>query len=401
MAAEKESRGGREKGETGYEIFTLIGPAYPSTNSPDTLQMVAGLGPIPSKKTLAICLCYIFSIPEEHESMQDKPEGSHEQAQADPSPPPLAPIPPANPPPVPPIGGQGTTSKSGDEQPHNPPPEDKLMKNDKVMIALTIAIALGTIVSAGAIVLQWREMVGGGKQTDKIIAAANINADAATKSAKAAQDFATNAGHINTAMGKAVEKLNLQAAATKSVADQALSQAAIATGQLQVMQTDERAWLEFRIPQSQAAGDAGLPMASGQPLDLPIQVMNSGKTVARNVVIDVFVEILDASQEASLENVYELANHKHERGVTGTIFPNADYKLQVTRRWDKGGIGPVTVPELTSLHEGRSYISTYGIITYDDVFNKHHWTKFCMWGHTPKGAFNAKTCTAFNSVGDN
>jgi hypothetical protein len=354
------------------------------------------------QKNLEIRLCYLLSIVEDHESMQDKPEGGHEQAQVAPtSPPPLAPIPPANISPVPLIAGQDTTSKGGDEQPRNPPPEDKFTKNDKVMIGLTVAIALGTIVSAGAIVLQWREMVGGGKQTDKIIAAANINADAATKSAKAAQDFATNAGNINTAMGKAVEKLNLQAAATKSVADQALSQAAIASGQLQVMQTDERAWLEFRIQQPQAAGDVSLPTTSGQPLDLPIQIMNSGKTVARNVVIDVFVEILDSSQEASLDNVSDLANHRHERSTTGTIFPNADYKLHVTRHWDKGEIGLVTARELTSLHESKSYISTYGIITYDDVFNKHHWTKFCFWGHSPKGVFNAKKCTAFNGVGDN
>jgi Spy/CpxP family protein refolding chaperone len=41
------------------------------------------------------------------------------------------------------------------------------------MVRATCVIALGTLVSAGAIVLQWREMVGGGTQTDQIISAAN------------------------------------------------------------------------------------------------------------------------------------------------------------------------------------------------------------------------------------
>jgi hypothetical protein len=321
--------------------------------------------------------------------MDEKKDAAQEENQTAPE------IPPPAPPPIDPP-----------QPPPNPSPEKddgpkKMSKSEKIMVWATCVIAAGTLVSAAAIFEQWREMVGGGKQTDQIIAAANINAIAATKSAKAAQDFATNAGNINAAMGKAVEKLNLQAAATKSVADQALSQAAIATGQLQVMQADERAWLEFRIQKPQAGGDVGPRVSSGQPLDLPVQIMNSGKTVARNVVMDIFVDILDASQEANLDNVADLTNHHHERSTTGTIFPSADYKVQITRYRDKGGVGPITVPEFIALNEGRSYISTYGIITYDDVFNKHRWTKFCQWGwmNASKGGFSAKKCTAFNSVG--
>src|ERR1035438_10389785 len=48
-----------------------------------------------------------------------------------------------------------------------------MSKSEKIMVWATCVIAAGTLVSAGAIYLQWREMVGGGTQTDKMINAAN------------------------------------------------------------------------------------------------------------------------------------------------------------------------------------------------------------------------------------
>jgi ElaB/YqjD/DUF883 family membrane-anchored ribosome-binding protein len=60
-----------------------------------------------------------------------------------------------------------------DPAPENDEKHQKMSKSEKIMVWATCVIAAGTLVSAGAIYLQWREMVGGGTQTDKMINAAN------------------------------------------------------------------------------------------------------------------------------------------------------------------------------------------------------------------------------------
>ena len=44
--------------------------------------------------------------------------------------------------------------------------------------------------------------------------------------------------------------------------------------------------------------------------------------------------------------------------------------------------------------QGKAYLAIYGIITYDDVFGAHHWTKFCTWPAT-NGVFHTYECTQF------
>src|ERR1700722_5812630 len=94
--------------------------------------------------------------------------------------------PPVNPPPNPPAPAP--------EQGKDP---DKITKSDRIMIAATIVIAFGTLVSAGAICFQWYEMHLGGNDTKALVGYASRQAaDAdkikasADKSAQASRDFA-------------------------------------------------------------------------------------------------------------------------------------------------------------------------------------------------------------------
>ena len=59
-----------------------------------------------------------------------------------------------------------------------------------------------------------------------------------------------------------------------------------------------------------------------------------------------------------------------------------------------------TSPKITAIADGKSYVAIYGIITYDDVFGDHHWTKFCSWPAI-NGVFHTYQCTQFNSVDAN
>lgn len=97
--------------------------------------------------------------------------------------------------------------------------------SDALMIVLTGWIALGTMVSAIAIAFQWHEMHIGGKDTTRI-------ADASEKQTLAAQKFADSAKEINTGIGTAVDKLNIQAEQTRNLARHAAIQADIMRRQL-------------------------------------------------------------------------------------------------------------------------------------------------------------------------
>jgi len=124
-------------------------------------------------------------------------------------------------------------NSSGDGQPSARPPispvpnppaidsdyrREKMSKTDKIMVVATIFIAIGTLVSAGAICFQWYEMHAGGRDTSTI-------ASASERNAKAAEGFAASAAGINTKLDSAVGKLNDQAGATHDLAVAAGKQA--------------------------------------------------------------------------------------------------------------------------------------------------------------------------------
>jgi hypothetical protein len=96
-------------------------------------------------------------------------------------------------------------------EPEGEQPREKMSTSDWIMSIATVVIALGTIVSAAAIGLQWREMVNGGADTAAIKVAAQKQADAA-------QHFADTAASINAGIGGAVEKLDAQSRAAQETA---------------------------------------------------------------------------------------------------------------------------------------------------------------------------------------
>ena len=89
---------------------------------------------------------------------------------------------------------------------------------------------------------------------------------------------------------------------------------------------------------------------------------------------------------------------------SGFVAPNEPYEplTRLTERnvpADKPAAPVKVTQELRDqLKIGDSYIVTYGEITYNDVFGKHHWIKFCAFG--PRTAFTDtkfhKQCVDYN-----
>jgi hypothetical protein len=173
----------------------------------------------------------------------------------------------------------------------------------------------------------------------------------------------------------------------------------------QAMKIDQRAWLESRDENSR---DADTPerhrfaesIQSGQPVNYPLHVINSGKTPAKNITVHIFVLILPASQGPPLEWVDHTAEHPHELLESGILFPNSAARPLMSRVANNGIAIFATDDEAKAIKEGASYVAAFGVIRYDDVFKVSHTTRFCDWDTAKPGIdsakFDTRKCAQFN-----
>ena len=175
------------------------------------------------------------------------------------------------------------------------------------------------------------------------------------------------------------------------------------TSQLNVMQNDERAWIEIK------RGDDPGEVTSGQKVRWALRPANIGKTPAKNIQMRLAVELLPRLQKANLRCV-EPSYTKFcslTSIISGIMYPNAGLDLPTLPApllAEQGGDRLITAAEADAWNSGNEYIAVYGTIEYDDVFQTHHWAKFCYW-HSPPGydfqTYSAQECTEYNSVDNN
>jgi uncharacterized repeat protein (TIGR01451 family) len=192
------------------------------------------------------------------------------------------------------------------------------------------------------------------------------------------------------------------AAFTLALAVTGIYQYVVINRQLDAMRKDQRAWLEFQTTPDKPGMDlANITITSGQPVTYPVRVVNIGKTPARNIIMKIYVDIVDASREPPLDRAENGgSSYPHGLLTAGIIFPNADFKQPVARPAKDGSLLLATESEVSAIKDARAYLAVYGVITYDDVFNAHHWTKFCSW-QSAGGTFHTYQCTQYNNVDNN
>jgi len=279
----------------------------------------------------------------------DEKEDAQRPAESAPAATPSPIPPPIDPPPV-----AESAASEGDQAP------EKMSKSDLIMSLATIVIALGTIVSAAAICLQWREMVNGGADTTAI-------KNAAEKQACAAQQFSDSAKLINDNVSAAVQKLGEQADNSRMF-----------------FKADERAWVEIgRIDKTVYPPDSGTGMTSFT-VKFDLYFKNVGKTLAR----DVRISVIDTNAGEDL-----MYNRKGIRMFQDQLF----------RGWKqaKGINPPESVPGPQTLAPGEQsivpvhsagaqpkygrYSYVMGRIRYLDTFGANHWKHFCYFVSDERG----------------
>jgi hypothetical protein len=154
---------------------------------------------------------------------------------------------------------------------------DRISKSDRIMIAATIFIAFGTLVSAGAICFQWYEMHTGAVDTKNLADAAGAQVILTTNLAiiGAAQEAETKelAGHMKD-----------QADATRQLASDTEASTSLAQ---QSLHTSERAYIFPELVITEGPHNCNAPGGSNRLLlnCASFSYRNFGKTPAINVVV--------------------------------------------------------------------------------------------------------------------
>jgi hypothetical protein len=243
-------------------------------------------------------------------------------------------VPPPVPPPVDPP-----------QPPPNPDPEryenpKKMSKSEKIMVWATCVIAAGTLVSAGAICFQWREMVNGGVDTAAIKIAAQKQADAA-------QQFADTAEDINGSIGDAVKKLDAQAKGTQRSANAAKSAAVTAD---KVLHVSERAYVV-----------AGQPTIDIETKYITLPIENSGRIPSgkvRAIIHEVTIDGVNPAAVLSVKYPVTEAHWKHQEMESVPVTTNQTMSFTIF----------VPAINVKYLNDGREQIFIVGVITYSDGF---------------------------------
>lgn len=175
----------------------------------------------------------------------------------------------------------------------------------------------------------------------------------------------------------------------------------ITNRQLDVMRNDERAWIKVNVVKvHDSTGDHSPIIANtGTPAIVPLTIENTGKTVAKNIDLYTYVEVLDYFQEPSLGWVDNNPKHASAHSFTGLFFPSDTQTFQVTRVGNDHRNQIVTQEESDGLDRAHKYIAVFGVAYYDDVFKVRHWTKFCV-PFSYGGSYDFGNCVAFNSEGE-
>jgi hypothetical protein len=153
---------------------------------------------------------------------------------------------------------------------------------------------------------------------------------------------------------------------------------------------DERAWLNIRHDSPFKEGSHAPPDLVSGLVD-KVQLVNVGKTAARNLRLLCKAEVLSSSTAPSFD--YTKNGSSATRGL---LFQGDTITLEF------GSANEISKEQGVSLLAGESYIAFYGVVAYDDIFGKPHETRICWWRHFHANmTASARSCTDYNYTDGN
>jgi hypothetical protein len=169
------------------------------------------------------------------------------------------------------------------------------------------------------------------------------------------------------------------AVATVVYALVSIRQLTIMDRQLEQSRLDQRAWV--------GPVEALMPKSAESPEPhLGVKIMNSGKTPARKLRSQISTQYLPAGAE--FVPIYKDVSMKPSISV---IQPGMRINLL-----SLATLGIMTRQEMDGVRAGRNILYLYGLLTYEDIFGRPHWTKFCLYLQKDLTGFSV--CDIYNDA---
>ena len=156
---------------------------------------------------------------------------------------------------------------------------------------------------------------------------------------------------------------------------------------------DERAWMAFKFV------EGSLTLTIGQSFLVPTELVNTGKTPAKNVHGNIVVGVFRKGEPLDFSYSPGHANYEVR---AGTLFPSG--KIVETFEAIKHGQEHAesivfTAPLKDEIFNAQSLIVVHGRIIYNDIFGTEHWTTYCRYVLHPE--LISEECTRHNDTDDN
>jgi hypothetical protein len=182
---------------------------------------------------------------------------------------------------------------------------------------------------------------------------------------------------------------------------------------------DERPWLRLRFAGEENQGfHPVVSFSRFQPVSIPSEFMNVGKSPALKIQAAVIVEIVPMGQDPALpEDKQDISRpgQAAPRGtvfigtktggefLSGVIYSNQPAGFNATRvQYKNGSVIPWTLgdDEFKDLQGQKAFIAIWGKVWYSDVFGIEHWAKFCsVTGIDPQ--LKNRRCAEYNDADSN
>lgn len=259
---------------------------------------------------------------------------------------------------------------------------------NKALVISSFLMAFGTLFYAGAASVQvWimkRNAHDASVQAEKLIIAAQTQASAARQNAEAADRFSTSAANINTGIGTAGQKLDLQADELDASVKQAARLAAAAEKANASVISSERPWMGATLTVD--------GFAAGKTPTYAVTFINSGKRPARVTLTQTQSGDVDYGDNP----VYKA--YDTTPSVTVVVPGQA-----VGAAWkdDQALMNPIGDELMKALISGTVPFRIYAKIEYTDIrTDAQYWTHAC-WRYTPTHTAigsGFSSCTEYNDA---
>jgi hypothetical protein len=234
---------------------------------------------------------------------------------------------------------------------------------EKITVFLILVTAAIGGIQARIYYQQKKIMESSGQQMDQLIEASEIQASASRRIAEAARRqgyaagrFADSADSINTQTQAAVNEFHRLADASENTVK----------ANLDIARLEQRPWIIAGINIPAIEADKPLPAGS-------LNVLNSGRTFAKNVIIESYASFSPIIPTEVPKQVPPVT----EKSVS-VVAPNITYSNPIN--WPSTTLSLKQIYPLMSVTNDW-YIVTWGTVTYEDVFKApgHHTTSFCAY----------------------